>query len=88
MRGNIKQVELLLDKYQMEIAYSDEQRILLTGNYSTGKTFVAFKKLEFLYEDLKEKDKIYYVNFAPKSQLHLMESRKPFFFYIFLFQRI
>ena len=70
----------------MEIAYSDEQRILLTGNYSTGKTFVAFKKLEFLYEDLKEKDKIYYVNFAPKSQLHLMESRKPFFFIYFYFK--
>ena len=76
--GNIKQAELLLDKYQMEIAYSDEKRVLLMGNYGTGKTVVALKKLELLYEDLKENDVIYYVNFAAKSQLHLeiMEKNK------------
>ena len=76
--GNIKQAELLLDKYQMEIAYSDEKRILLTGNYGTGKTVVALKKLELLYEGLKEEEIIYYVNFAGKSQLHLevMEKNK------------
>ena len=76
--GNIKQAELLLDKYQMGIAYSNEQRILLTGDYGTGKTVVALKKLELLYEDLEEKDVIYYVNFAAKSQLHLeiMEKNK------------
>ena len=69
--GNITQAELLLDKYQMEIAYSDEKRILLTGNYGTGKTVVALKKLELLYKDLKEGEVRYYVNFASKSQLHL-----------------
>ena len=69
--GNIKQAELLLDKYQMEIAYSDEKRVLVIGNYGTGKTVVALKKLELLYEDLKENDVIYYVSFAAKSQLHL-----------------
>ena len=68
---SITQAELLLDKYQMEIAYSDEKRILLTGNYGTGKTVVALKKLELLYKDLKEEEVIYYVNFARKSQLHL-----------------
>ena len=76
--GNIKQAELLLDKYQMEIAYSDEKRILLTGNYGTGKTIVALKKLQLLYQGLKEEEVIYYVNFAGKSQLHLevMEKNK------------
>ena len=75
---NIKQAELLLDQYQMEIAYSDERRIFLTGNYGTGKTVVALKKLDLLYEGLKEEDVIYYVNFAGKSQLHLevMEKNK------------
>ena len=76
--GNIKQAELLLGKYQMEIAYSDEKRILLTGDYGTGKTIVALKKLELLYQGLKEEEVIYYVNFAGKSQLHLevMEKNK------------
>ena len=76
--GNIKQVELLLNRYQMEIAYSDEKRILLTGNYGTGKTVVALKLLELLYEGLKEEEVIYYVNFAGRSQLHLevMEKNK------------
>ena len=75
---NIKQAELLLNRYQMEIAYSNEKRILLTGNYGTGKTVVALKKLELLYQGLKKEDVIYYVNFAWKSQLHLeiMEKNK------------
>ena len=73
---NITQAELLLDKYQMEIAYSDEKRILLTGNYGTGKTVVALKKLELLYKDLKEEEVIYYVNFSSKSQLHLEIMKK------------
>ena len=62
----------------MEIAYSDEKRILLTGNYGTGKTVVALKKLELLYNGLKEKEVIYYVNFAGKSLLYLevMERNK------------
>ena len=53
--GNIKQAELLLDRYQMEIAYSDEKRTLLRGNYGTGKTVVALKKLELLCKCVKEK---------------------------------
>ena len=70
---NIKQAELLLNCYQMEIAYSDDKRIWLEGNYGTGKTVVALKKLELLLKDLKDKDKevIYYVSFARKSLLDL-----------------
>ena len=64
---NIKQAELLLSCYQMEIAYSDDKRIWLEGNYGTGKTVVALKKIELLLKALKEKEVIYYVNFARKS---------------------
>ena len=53
----------------MEIAYSDEKRILLHGNYGTGKTIVALKKIKLLCKCLKEKEVIYYVNFARKSRL-------------------
>ena len=74
--GNIEQAELLLDRYQMEIAYSDEKRILLRGAYGTGKTVVALKKLELLCKCLKEKEVIYYINFAGKSRLDCMIKQK------------
>ena len=67
---NIKQAELLLNRYQMEIAYSDDKRVWLKGNYGTGKTVVALKKLELLLKTLKDKEVIYYVSFA-KSLLYL-----------------
>ena len=66
----------------MEIAYSDEQRILLTGNYGTGKTFVAFKKLEFLYEDLNtriismEKNFVKYNTNSQKNLQNLQKNSK------------
>ena len=74
--GDIKQAELLLDRYQMEIAYSDDKRVWLEGNYGTGKTVVALKKLELLCEGLKDKEVIYYVNFAKKSPLDFMISQR------------
>ena len=74
----VLEVGLLLNKYQMEIAYSDDKRILLSGNYGVGKTVVALKKLELLYKGLKEEEVIYYVDFGEKSLLFLvfMEANK------------
>ena len=74
--GDIKQAELLLDRYQMEIAYSTDKRVWLEGNYGTGKTVVALKKLELLSNRLKEKEVIYYVNFAKKSPLDFLMKQK------------
>ena len=69
---NIIQAELLLDRYQMEIAYSDDKRVWLEGDYGTGKTVVALKKLELLLKALKDKEVIYHVNFARKSPLEFL----------------
>ena len=69
--GNIRQAELLLNCYQMEIAYSDDKRIWLEGNYGTGKTVVALKKLVLLLKASKDEEVIYYVNFA-RSLLDLV----------------
>ena len=74
--SNIREAELILNRYQMEIAYSNEKRILLHGNYGTGKTIVALKKLELLYKHLKEKEVIYYVIFAAKSRLDCIIKQK------------
>ena len=37
---NIEETMLLLDRYQMEIAYSKEKRVILKGDYGTGKSIV------------------------------------------------
>ena len=73
---NTEQDELLLDRYQMGISYSDKERVLLGGNYGERKTVVALKKLEFLCKSLKEKKFIYCVNFGRKSRLDCMITQK------------
>ena len=74
--GNIEQAELLLDRYQMEIAYSNEKRIWLYGNYGTGKTIVAIKKAELLHQSLKQNEVIYYVIFEGESRLDCLIKEK------------
>ena len=65
----IFQTELLLNRYQMEIVYSNKNHIFLTGSYGTGKTIVIYKKIELLQKHLKDNESIYYVNFEEKSHL-------------------
>ena len=65
----ILEAELLLNRYQMEIVYSKEKRIFLTGSYGSGKSMVIYKKIELLQKILKDHDIIYYVNFEEKSHL-------------------
>lgn len=67
--SDIREAELLLNRYHMGIAYSNEKRLLLHGNYVTEKTIAALKKLELLCKLLKEKEVTYCVIFAPKSRL-------------------
>ena len=74
--SNIEQGELLLDRYQMEIAYSDHKRLWLEGNYGTGKTVVALKKLELLLRNLQDKEVIYFVSFSGKSELDFAIKQK------------
>ena len=66
----IVEAELLLDRYQMEIAYSHQNRIILKGEYGTGKTVIALKRIQLLLETLKDKEAIYYINFNGRSELH------------------
>ena len=66
----ILEAEMLLDRYQMEIAYAQQKRIILKGEYGTGKTAIALKKMQLLLETLKDKEAIYYINFNGRSELH------------------
>ena len=67
---NIEQAEMLLDRYQMEIVYSRENRVILRGDYGSGKTVIALKKIQLLLKTIKDKEVIYYVNFTCKSEVH------------------
>ena len=73
---NVFQAELLLDRYQMEIAHSMENRIILKGDYGTGKTIICLKKIEILSAKLKDREAIYYINFQGKSELDGVVSKK------------
>ena len=73
---NIAQAELLLDRYQMEIAHSRENRIILKGNYGTGKTIICLKKMQILSAVLRDMEIIYYINFQGKSELDIVVSEK------------
>ena len=69
-------VMMLLNCSQMQVAYSNYQRILLTGNHGTGKTVVILKRIELLCKDLKDQEVIYYVNSSGKSYLELKVKQK------------
>ena len=73
---NIEEAEMLLNRYQMEIVYSRENRVILKGAYGSGKTIIALKKIQLLLETIKDKEVIYYVNFTCKSEVHYFIKHK------------
>ena len=73
---DMKPVMMLLNYSQMQVAYSNYQRILLTGNHGTGKTVVILKRIELLCKDLKDQEVIYFVNSSGKSYLDLKVKQK------------
>ena len=73
---NIVQAELLLDRYQMEIAHSRENRIILKGDYGTGKTIIFLKKIEILSAVVRDRESIYYINFLGRSELNGVVMKK------------
>ena len=66
----IEQAEMMMDKYQMEIAYSGKNRVILQGDYGTGKTVILLKKIQLLLKVIQNKETIYYVSFSAKSKLY------------------
>ena len=60
---NFTQKHFFLRPDQMEIAYCKEKRILMRGDYGSGKTIIALKKLDLLASKLRDRDMIYYIIF-------------------------
>ena len=67
---------MLLDGYQMKIDYAHKKRIILKGEYGSGKTVIALKKIQLLIETLKDKEAIYYINFNGRNELHSIIKQK------------
>ena len=60
---NFPQKHFFLTPVQMEIAYCKEKRILVRGDYGSGKTIIALKKIDLLASKLRDRDMIYYIKF-------------------------
>ena len=66
----IEQADMLMDRYQMEIAYSEKDRVILQGDYGSGKTVIVLKKIQLLLKTMQNKEAVYYISFSAKSELH------------------
>ena len=66
----IEQAEMLMDRYQMEIAYSKKRRVILQGDYGSGKTVIVLKKMQLLLKTMQNNEAVYYISFSAKSELH------------------
>ena len=70
-----KQTYFLYTPRQMDIHLSDAKHLVIQGSYGSGKSILGLKKLELIWKSLRQNEKIIYINFDRKSNLHfLMES--------------
>ena len=67
-----KQTYFLYTPRQMDIHFSDTKRVVIQGSYGSGKSLLGLKKLELIWKGLKQNEKIIYINFDRKSDLHFL----------------
>ena len=56
----------------MDVHFSDAKHIIIHGSYGSGKSILGLKKLELIWKSLKRDEKIIYINFDCKSDLHFL----------------
>lgn len=62
---------VLMTSEQRNIAYSADKHILIEGCYGSGKTIVANKKAEIIFESLGREDSLYYIICDSRSMLNV-----------------
>ena len=67
-----KQTYFLYTPRQMDVHFSDAKHIIIHGSYGSGKSILGLKKLELIWKSLKRDEKIIYINFDFKSDLHFL----------------
>ena len=66
-----KQAYFLYTPQQMNILLSSAKHVVIQGSYGSGKSLLGLKKLELISKGLTQSEKILYLNFDSKSNLHL-----------------
>ena len=67
-----KQTYFIYTPQQMEIHFSNAKHLIIQGSYGSGKSLLGLKKLELISKNLGQHEKIIYINFDPKSNLHFV----------------
>ena len=67
-----KQAYFLYTRQQMDIHFSDAKHVVIQGSYGSGKSLLGLKKLELISKSLEENEKIIYINFDRRSNLHFL----------------
>ena len=67
-----KQTYFLYTRQQMDIYFSDAKHVVIQGSYGSGKSLLGLKKLELISRSLERNEKIIYINFDRRSNLHFL----------------
>ena len=67
-----KQTYFLYTRQQMDIHFSDAKHVVIQGSYGSGKSLIGLKKLELISKSLEGNEKIIYINFDRRSNLHFL----------------
>lgn len=67
-----KQTFLLYTPQQLELLFSNTRHVIIQGSYGSGKSIVGLRKLGLILKCRKQEDRIIYINFDSKSQLHFL----------------
>ena len=68
----LKQTYFIYTPQQMEIHFSNTKHLIIQGSYGSGKSLLGLKKLELISKNLGQHEKIIYINFDQRSDLHFL----------------
>ena len=72
LRQQFKETYLLYTPQQLELLFFKKRHVIIQGSYGSGKSIVGLRKLDLILKRDKKEDRIIYMNFDSKSQLHFL----------------
>ena len=71
----LKQTYFLYTPQQLNLLFSDAKHVIIQGPYGSGKSIIGLKKLELIVKCCSTAEKIIYINFDRKSNLHFQMTK-------------